>query len=127
MKIALFSLVPPERSGIADYTALLLPALRVSNRPLQQLRLLLWQRSGGQDLPADARLAAAQDVDRRGARVFGVAPIRGSGGKQTLAGLTDHFRQSDVRFGVSQDNLILNGLQRAHDLERLDAPRLGAI
>lgn len=28
MKIALFSPVPPERSGIADYTALLLPALR---------------------------------------------------------------------------------------------------
>jgi glycosyltransferase involved in cell wall biosynthesis len=28
MKLALFSPVPPERSGIADYTALLLPALR---------------------------------------------------------------------------------------------------
>ena len=28
MKVALFSPMPPERSGIADYSALLLPALR---------------------------------------------------------------------------------------------------
>ena len=28
VKVALFSPMPPERSGIADYTALLLPALR---------------------------------------------------------------------------------------------------
>ena len=28
MKVALFSPMPPERSGIADYAALLLPALR---------------------------------------------------------------------------------------------------
>ena len=32
MKVAYFSPMPPERSGIADYSALLLPALRAPDR-----------------------------------------------------------------------------------------------
>ena len=50
MKVASFSPMPPERSGIADYTALLLPALR------ERLEIEVVKRGRGDRLKADPQI-----------------------------------------------------------------------
>jgi glycosyltransferase involved in cell wall biosynthesis len=105
VKLALFSPVPPERSGIADYTALLLPALR------ERADVVVVKR-GAKRPPRDTDLAVYHVGNDPSAHGWIVDALRRTPGVVVLHEFVLHHLVSGITLARGDTKGYLDALER---------------
>jgi glycosyltransferase involved in cell wall biosynthesis len=107
MRVAYFSPMPPERSGIADYSALLLPALR------KRLDVAV-VRHGRKRAPRNADLAVYHVGNNPNAHGWIVDALRRRPGLVVLHDFVLHHLVAGLTIGRRDGHGYLNAMEREH-------------
>ncbi len=105
MKVAVFSPMSPERSGIADYTALLLPALRARCE-------IAIVRRGSKKAPRGSDLSVFHIGNNPDAHGWIVDALRRSPGLVVLHDFVLHHLVSGITLGRGNGKAYLDALER---------------
>jgi glycosyltransferase involved in cell wall biosynthesis len=105
VKVAWFSPVPPERSGIADYTALVLPALR------QRLEVAV-PRRGARRAPRGTRLSVYHVGNNPSAHGWIVETLRRQPGLVVLHDFVLHHLVAGMTVGHGDGHGYLDAMER---------------
>ena len=109
MKVAVFGPMPPERSGIADYSALLLPALEARCE-------IVTVRRGAKKAPRGSDLCVFHIGNNPDAHGWVVDALRRSPGLVVLHDFVLHHLVSGVTLGRGNGKAYLDALERDRGL-----------
>jgi glycosyltransferase involved in cell wall biosynthesis len=108
MKVAYFSPLPPEKTGVADYSALLLPALR------ERLEVAVVKRGRRARPPRDADVALYHVGNNPDAHAWIVDALRRRPGVVALHDFVVHHLVAGLTIGRRDGHGYLDAMEREH-------------
>ena len=108
MKVAYFSPLPPEKTGVADYSALLLPALR------ERLDVVVVKRGRRARAPRDADAALYHVGNNPDAHAWIVDALRRRPGVVVLHDFVIHHLVAGLTIGRRDGHGYLDAMEREH-------------
>jgi len=108
MKVAYFSPLPPEKTGVADYSALLLPALR------ERLDVAVVKRGRRPRPPRDADVALYHVGNNPDAHAWIVDALRRRPGVVVLHDFVVHHLVAGLTIGRRDGHRYLDAMEREH-------------